>query len=73
MNLKTPANTPALPYGPCCVAVVQDTTDSRVTPGMVMCGDLLRNTPGAGDTTQYALCSTSGTFLGWVCPPIENG
>ena len=72
-NLLTPANptdAAGFPlYGPCCVVVkVVGTLATPVFPG-VKCGDPMSDTPGWG-TKQYALCSSSGSFLGWACDQI---
>ena len=55
------------PYIPCCVNIRKVKLASSLWTGFVEettigCGGL--TTFGGG----YALCSTSGSFLGWVCP-----
>jgi hypothetical protein len=77
-NLETPAYT-ACPDGSggvsclCCVTIRKDTTDSRVTPTGLACGDSFSDVPGEFGKGQTALCSSSGSFLGWICPAYSPG
>ena len=74
-NIMTPAYKvlmgPSFAYGedylPCCVMVRKVKIASGLWTGFVE-----EATVGCGGVTssggEYALCSTSGSFLGWICP-----
>ena len=46
---------------PCCVFGTKDVSTGYLDNPQVVCGEMMP------DQGQYALCSMSGSFLGWIC------
>jgi hypothetical protein len=55
---------------PCCVFGTRNVSTGYMDNSQVLCGEFMP------DMGQYALCSPSGSFLGWVCSssmPLFSG